>query len=309
MSKRPALGRGLASLFPEMEGGASSERAPARPSASGQDQSATEPQLEGERVVQLDVGLVDVGRFQPRKEFADEALMELSQSIREKGVLQPLIVRPVGDRFELIAGERRLRASKLAGKTTVPVLIRAMNDGETLELALIENIQRENLNAIELAKAFQQLQFEFKYTQEEISKRVGKDRSTITNHLRLLKLSEPVKQGLVDGNLSMGHARAILGLEEASQQEVALKKVLEQGLSVRETEALVKRLRETRPQSKPVKPPLNPELNFVTERLRRSFQTRVDILPKKRGAGGEIRIEFYSQEELNRILELLPSQD
>ncbi|MFM7200315.1 MAG: ParB/RepB/Spo0J family partition protein [Myxococcota bacterium] len=294
MSKRPALGRGLASLIPEVESSVPARLEPVK----------VEP--EGERVLQISVDKIDAGRYQPRSEFADEALHDLAESIREKGVLQPLIVRPVGDRFELIAGERRLRASKRVGLEKVPVILRVSSDGESLELALIENIQRENLNAIELARAFKQLQDEFGYTQEEISKRVGKDRSTITNHLRLLKLSEPVKLALSSDVITMGHARALLGLDDAPRQEQALKTVVDRSLSVRETEELVKRLREARPPKKPgQKPASSPELDFVTDRLRRTFQTRVDIQPRKKG-GGEIRIEYYSDEELNRILELLP---
>lgn len=320
MTRRPALGRGLASLLPDppsADPGNSSTGAAATRPGSGAGTSAggsagaaraavVETELPGERVVPIEVSRIDAGKFQPRTEFADQAITDLSQSIREKGVLQPLIVRPVGDRYELIAGERRLRASKLAGLKTVPVLIRESSDGETLELALIENIQRENLNAIELAKAFRLLQEEFGNTQEEISRRVGKDRSTITNHLRLLKLSEPVKQALVDNILTMGHARAILGLDLPMEQEAALKKVVDLELSVRETEELVKRMREAQKPPKPNQEPVNVEIQHITERLRRAFQTRVDISPKKKGRGGEIRIEYYSDEELNRILDLLP---
>lgn len=295
MAKRPALGRGLASLIPGVE--ESLERS---------SPEKTETSSPSDLVRLVPIGCIDVNRFQPRHEFDEAAIAELSESIRERGVLQPLLVRQgIAGRYELIAGERRLRASKLAGLEQVPVLFRQSSDLESLELALIENIQRENLNAIELARAFKALQDEFKYTQEEISKRVGKDRSTITNHLRLLKLGEHARDALVHDIISMGHARALLGIEDVQQQEQALNVVITKGLSVRETEELVKRLKEAR-TSKP-KPTTddNPELSFVTEKLRRAFQTRVDIVPRKKG-GGEIRIEYFTPDELNRILELLP---
>lgn len=295
MAKRPALGRGLASLIPGAE--ESFERS---------SPEKAEPPSSTDLVRLVPIGSIDVNRFQPRHEFDEAAIADLSNSIKERGVLQPLLVRQgIGGRYELIAGERRLRASKLAGLEQVPVLFRQSSDLESLELALIENIQRENLNAIELARAFRALQDEFKYTQEEISKRVGKDRSTITNHLRLLKLGESARDALVRDIISMGHARALLGIEDALQQEQALQVVVSKGLSVRETEDLVKRLKESRTAKPKPTTGENTELNFVTEKLRRAFQTRVDIVPRKKG-GGEIRIEYFTPDELNRILELLP---
>ncbi len=290
MSKRPALGRGLASLIPD------AEPVNERPITS-------DGGLSGDRVHSIQVDLIDPGRYQPRTEFHEEALEELTQSIREKGILQPLIARHNGERFELIAGERRLRAARAAGLQHVPLIVRDVSDQESLELALIENIQRNDLNAIELARAFLQLQEDFGYTHEEVSRRVGKDRSTITNHLRLLKLPESVAQSLLSGSITMGHARALLGLEDRALQEKGLEKIREGELSVRETEVLVKRLKQPHvPKPAPV---LSTEVSFVTDRLRRTFQTQVEIFSRRSG-GGEIRIAYYSPEELNRILELIP---
>lgn len=291
MSKRPALGRGLASLIPEAQ-------------ASPPVIATVENDHPGEKIYSVPIELVDAGRYQPRLEFDDEALGELVQSIRERGILQPLIARPVAERYELIAGERRLRAAKIAGFATVPVIVRDATDTESLELALIENIQRDDLNAIELARGFRQLQEEFGYTQEEVSRRVGKDRTTVTNHLRLLKLPEVVKEALAASTITMGHARALLGLESEDLQAKALEQIQERELSVREAEGLVKRLKRTPPAPKRNASP-GIELIHQTERLKRTFQTQVEIHPRKNGSG-EIRIAFYSNEELNRILELIP---
>jgi ParB family chromosome partitioning protein len=273
------LGKGLGALIPE------------KPS----------PELEGKRVFHF-CGIEEVqpNPFQPRKAFDDEHLKKLVESIREKGVLQPLVVRRKGEGYELIAGERRWRAAQKAGIKEVPVIIREVPDSEVLELSLIENIQRENLNPVEEAEAFKRLIDHFHLTQEEISRKVGKDRTTITNTVRLLRLPPEIRQSLADGIISMGHARAFLSLDGPEKQRLALKKVLAASLSVRQTESLVKRLRSKGP-SAPVKN--SHEWNAIAEELQRTLGTRVRIVGKKRR--GKIEIEFYSQEELDRIIELL----
>ena len=238
--------------------------------------------------------------FQPRKSFADEQLQELVDSIREKGILQPLIVRPKGDRYELIAGERRWRAAQKAGIKEVPILIKDVSETEMLELSLIENIQREDLNPIEAAEAFKRLMDQFHLTQEEVSKKVGKDRTTIANTIRLLKLPPEVKQSLAEGKISMGHARAFLSLDGVDKQKALLKRLLLNGLSVRQIENLAKRLR-AKSHSLPRKP--MPEWGSLVEELQRALGTKVKIVGQKKR--GKIEIEYYSPEELDRIIELL----
>ena len=279
MTARQALGKGLGALIPE------------RPSA----------ELEGKRVLQF-CGIEEVqpNPFQPRKNFAEEQLQDLVKSIREKGILQPLIVRPKGNGFEIIAGERRWRAAQKAGIKEIPILIKDVAESEILELSLIENIQRENLNPIEEAEAFKELGDHFHLSQEEISRKVGKDRTTITNSLRLLKLPPEIRQSLIEGAISMGHARAFLSLEGSEKQRVAWKKVLAEGFSVRQTENLVKRLR-VKSRLAPAKK--REEWNPVVEELQRNLGTKVRIVGKR--SRGRIEIEFYSPDELDRIIDLL----
>ncbi len=238
--------------------------------------------------------------FQPRKTFADTQLQELVDSIREKGILQPLMVRRKGDRFELIAGERRWRAAQKAGMKEVPILVKDVSESEMLELSLIENIQREDLNPIEEAEAFKRLLEQFHLTQEEVSRKVGKDRTTVANTIRLLKLPPEVKQSLAEGKISMGHARAFLGIEGVEKQRALLKKLLLGGLSVRQIENLVKRLRVKSPTPSRKN---NPEWNALVEDLQRALGTKVKIVGRRKR--GKIQIEYYSPEELDRIVELL----
>jgi len=293
MPKRPALGRGLASLLPETP---SHPNLHTKPSNLHPNRSIEPLEVRIESIV--------ASRVQPRSSFNPEALAELASSIKDKGILQPLLVRQLADGYELIAGERRLRASRMAGLQAVPVVLRDVGDREALELALVENVQREDLNAIELAKSYRQLHDEFGYTQEQIAARVGKDRSTITNHLRLLKLSESTKCSLANGEITMGHARALLSLEENSSQEIALAAIINDQLSVRQTERLVKRLKNSQPAQKD-HTDRNPDIDHLVERLTRALQTRVRLAPNRKG-GGEIRIEYFNSEELSRILELIP---
>ncbi|MCX5906140.1 MAG: ParB/RepB/Spo0J family partition protein, partial [Deltaproteobacteria bacterium] len=237
---------------------------------------------------------------QPRKTFADPQLQELVESIREKGILQPLMVRRKAGGFELIAGERRWRAAQKAGVKEVPIIIKDISDSELLELSLIENIQREDLNPVEEGEAYKGLMEQFHLTQEEISKKVGKDRSTITNTLRLLKLPPEIRQSLIEGTVTMGHARAFLSLEGPDKQKLAFKKVLAEGLSVRQTESLVKRLREKKASPAPKS---KTDWDPLIEELQRILGTKVRIIGQ--GKRGKIEIEFYSPEELDRIIDRL----
>lgn len=255
------------------------------------------------------IGKVQPNKNQPRKSFKEAALKELAASIKEKGIIEPLIVRRVGSGFELIAGERRLRASKLAGLSEVPIVIIDATDRESFELAIIENVQREDLNPLEEAEAYGSLQT-FGLSQEEISKRVGKERATVANYLRLLKLPPEVKKVLVDGDIAMGHARAILSLDGHARQRELCRKIVKKGLSVREAELLAsKDLTEGKSKSitGKVRSPARGKLNFdaIEEDLREIFSTKVLI--KERAGKGRVEIEFYSPEERERIVDLLKS--
>lgn len=243
---------------------------------------------------------IEPNPFQPRKNFSDAQIQELVASIQEKGILQPLVVRRKGTGYELIAGERRWRAAQRAGLKEVPIIIKDVTETELLELSLIENIQRENLNPIEEAEAFRKLMDQFHLTQEEISKRVGKDRTTIANALRLLRLPQDIKESLGEGKISVGHARAFLSLENLEKQRIAFKQVLATGLSVRQTERLVKRLRRKASGAVAAK---SLEWGELIEELQQSLGTKVRI--KGRGNRGRIEINFYSREELDRLIDLL----
>jgi ParB family chromosome partitioning protein len=238
---------------------------------------------------------------QPRKTFSPEKLEELAASIREKGIIQPLVVRKKADHYELIAGERRWRAAQKAGLRQVPVVIQDVSEDTALEMALIENIQREDLNAVEEAEAFQELQERFSLSQEELAKRVGKDRSTIANSLRLLRLPAEIKRDIVEERLAMGHARALLALDSPEQVKTAREEIIKGHLTVRAAETLVKRLKANRParQAKP----LDPHLVDILERLKRHFKARVAI--RRAGRGGKVEISFASEDELSRILDII----
>lgn len=238
---------------------------------------------------------------QPRKTFSDEKLEELAASIREKGIIQPLVVRKKGDHYELIAGERRWRASQRAGLREVPVVIQDVSDDTAVELALIENIQREDLNAVEEAEAYHSLQERFSLSQEELAKRVGKDRSTVANALRLLKLPAEIKRDIVEDRLSMGHARALLAIENPEAQKKGRDEIIRKKLTVREAENLVKRLKSTR-AARPVKRP-DPQMVEVIDQLKRHFKAKVALRQGKRG--GKIEISYANLDDLTRIVEII----
>lgn len=251
---------------------------------------------------------IEPNESQPRKNFDEKLLEELAESIKQYGVLQPLLVKKKENHYELIAGERRWRAAKMAGLKEVPVVIREYDKQKTMEIALIENVQREDLNPIEEARAYQQLIQEFGLKQEEIAARVSKNRTTITNSMRLLKLDERVQQMLIDGSVSSGHARALLALEDKEMQFEMAKKIVEHQLSVREVEKLVKAL--LRPEKEKKDKAEEKDISFVFENLEKRMKeimgTKVSIHRKDKNKG-RIEIEYYSESELERIMELMES--
>ena len=257
-------------------------------------------------VTEVSLTQIVPNRKQPRKNFDEAAIEELAASIREHGVITPLLVQKKGKYFELIAGERRWRAAKAAGLKKVPVLIREFTEQEAAEVALIENLQREDLNAMEEAQAYRQLIEEYSLKQEEIAQRVSKSRSAIANSLRLLKLDEQVQEMLAGGKISMGHARALLSLENQEMQRITAERVAAADLSVRETEKLVKRLMAPKKpaEKKPADLQIEAIYKDLEEQVMRSVGTRVAILPMK-GKKGRVEIEYYSNEDLERILDLL----
>ncbi len=252
----------------------------------------------------LKINQVEPNRDQPRKEFDEDALLELADSIKQFGVLQPLLVQKKKDYYEIIAGERRWRAAKLAGLKEVPVLIKSYTDQEIVEISLIENIQRENLNPIEEAMAFKRLLEEFHLKQDEVAERVSKSRTAVTNSMRLLKLSDKVKQMIIDDMISTGHARALLAIEDEEQQYLLATKIFDEKLSVRETEKLVKSLKNPKKEVKKITPEHQFIYNDIAEKMKSIMGTKVNINAKANGKG-KIEIEYYSEEELERIYDLM----
>jgi ParB family transcriptional regulator, chromosome partitioning protein len=277
--QKQALGKGLGALIPDLSALDDRER-----------KSLGIHEIELDKIVP--------NEYQPRKTFQDESLKELASSIKEHGVIQPVIVHRIGTNYGLVAGERRWRAARLAGLRTIPALVKEATKRELIEQALIENIQREDLNPLEAAEAYKRLQDEFKLTQEDLARRVGKERSTITNYLRVLGLPKELKLGLANGALNMGHAKALLSLERVRDQIQAAAMILKKGLSVREAEALANRIKNP---AKEKKVRQNHELKALEEKLRKALGTKVSIAAKAKG--GRIVIEYYSAEDLDRILE------
>lgn len=280
---KTALGKGLSALIPEKEKTA----------------------VNANEILDLNIKTIVPNEYQPRKVFNDTALKELVASIKEKGVIQPVIVRKSSNNsYELIAGERRWRAAKLAGLATIPVIVKDAAPTEALELALIENIQREDLNPLETAEAFQRLIVDFKMTHEDMSKKVGKDRATVTNYLRILKLSADVKKWIAEGSLSMGHAKALLQIDNKQFQVNIARKIIHNGLSVRVAEALCKKGVSAGTTVKRV-PIRDPQIASLEEKLIQNLGTKVHLKHKSNKKGGKIEIEYYSLEELDRLLEIL----
>jgi ParB family transcriptional regulator, chromosome partitioning protein len=274
---KKALGRGIQAFIPEEFG-----------------------ILKDESYAELDIGLIKPNPLQPRMRFEEQAIDELAQSIREAGVLQPLIVVREGASYKILIGERRWRAAQRAGLNKIPVLIRNIPKEQQLEVSLVENLQREELNPIEIALAYRRLTDELGYTQEEVANKVGKDRASVANFLRLLKLPNAIQDGLQDGNLSIGHAKALLALEDSKMQLDFAKKIIHKGLSVRETEKIVAKFNR-----KPVlrKAKSDPDLHAVEEELLKRLGTKVAIAGNSKK--GVIKIYYFSLDELNRIYDLI----
>lgn len=253
--------------------------------------------------ITINVNEIEPNAKQPRKSFDEDKLMELTDSIRQYGVIQPLIVSKKGDYYNIIAGERRWRAAKRAGIKDIPVLIKDYSSQEILEISLIENIQREDLNSIEEAKAYERLIKEFKLKQEQIAVRVSKSRSAIANSLRLLNLNEKVQQMVVEGLITSGHARALLGIEDKQHQYNIALKIIDEELSVRETEKLIKNLKENKTDKNVKKDdPLDPIFRDIEDRMKEIMGTKVQIIKGKKKS--KIEIEYYSDEDLERIMNL-----
>ncbi|MET0644462.1 MAG: ParB/RepB/Spo0J family partition protein [Candidatus Binatia bacterium] len=282
---KKGLGRGLGALIP----------------------GASEPRLEtdgGALSFRVEVDRITPSPFQPRRTFDEAKIDELAASIRNQGIIQPLVVRRKGDGYELIAGERRWRAAMRAGLTHVPIVVRDASDHEALQLALVENLQREDLNPIEEANGYRRLQEEFQWSQEEMAEKVGKSRPAIANSMRLLSLPTEVQQEVSSGNLPAGQARALLGLHSEPLILSAYREVLAKGLSTRETEKLVRHLLLGRRRRRQV-PLIDPDLRSIVEELQRLLGTRVRLLPKARSARGKIEIEYYSLPDLDRIIQTI----
>ncbi len=263
--------------------------------------------IEDDRVEQIAISKLRPNPYQPRKTFSEEAIDELAESIGKHGVLQPIIVRKTIKGYEIVVGERRMRAAKKAGLKEIPAVVREFSDNEMMELALIENLQREDLNPIEEARAYEKLIEHFSITQDELAKRIGKSRPHIANHLRLLQLPKLVQQFIADGKLSMGHGRALLGLKDKQKMSALLEKILKEKLSVRDVEALVQRMNENVSRETKRKPPsLSPFLKMKQKELEERLGTSVTIKRGKRK--GKIEIEFFSEEDLERIIELIRAE-
>lgn len=296
MSKKKALGRGLNALLSD----SSTDDKPEAP--------VTQPQpVQAPGVMEIDINKIEVNPFQPRTHFDKEALEELAESIRLHGIIQPITVRKLtADQYQLISGERRFQASKLAGLKSLPAYIRTADDQQMLEMALIENIQRENLNAIEIALSYQRLISECNLRQEDVGGRVGKGRATVTNYLRLLKLPPDIQAAVRDNRLSMGHARAIITIERPDLQLELFKRILAEDLSVRKVEQLARELAEGKAKTPATEKPVSAAAREITQlqsRLSSHFGTKVVV--KSDGKKGEIKIPFLSIEDLNRLLDIL----
>jgi ParB family chromosome partitioning protein len=306
-SKRKALGRGLSALLSDNDSSTDDRLESDLPAGTPVTESTSTP---ASGIQEIPIEQIEVNPFQPRTHFDQDALRELSESITVHGIIQPITVRRLADKqYQLISGERRFQASKLANLKSIPAYIRSADDQQMLEMALIENIQRENLNAIEISLSYQRLISECNLKQEELGDRVGKNRATVTNYLRLLKLPPDIQIAVRDNKLSMGHARAIINVENPEQQLYIFKKIISEDLSVRKVEELVRELstksqgnNEPAAQSTPV----SREVNQIQSKLSSHFGTRVVV--KSDGKKGEIKIPFLSVEDLNRILDILKMQ-
>ena len=306
--KKSGLGRGLDALFPEktvqskpktVKTVKEEKKVEVDTKKSSQQETSN-----GERMMKI--SMIEPNREQPRKKFDEDALQELSESIKQYGILQPLLVSDKKDYYEIVAGERRWRAAKMAGLKEVPVVVKEFSTQEIVEISLIENIQREDLNPVEEAMAYKRLLEEFDLKQDEVAERVSKSRTAVTNSMRLLKLSERVQQMIVDDMISTGHARALLALDDEEQQYILANKIFDEKLSVRETEKLVKALKNPKKEVKVQKQEHMFVYDNLEEHLKNIIGTKVSVNPKANGKG-KIEIEYYSEEELERIYDLIMS--
>ena len=293
-ANKHALGKGLDSLIANKVG-----TAPLAENKKSEEKPAE---------VKVKISKVEPNREQPRKNFDEDALLELAESIKQFGVLQPLLVQDRKDYYEIIAGERRWRAAKIAGLKEVPVIIKKLTEQEMVEISLIENIQRENLNPIEEALAYKRLLNEFNLKQDEVAERVSKSRTAVTNSMRLLKLNEKVQQMVIDDMLTTGHARALLGIEDQEKQYVVAQQIFDEKLSVRETEKLVKKIQKEKDLPEKKKEELDEQVALayhdVEEKMKLILGTKVNIRAKD-DKKGKIEIEYYSMDEFNRIIEMM----
>ena len=302
-AKRNGLGKGLDSLIPNKTAGKSE-----KPSSKKSSDDSKKEDKTGE--VMVKINSVEPNREQPRKDFDEDSLVELADSIKQFGILQPLIVQQKKDYYEIIAGERRWRAAKMAGLKEVPVIIRNLTDQEIVEISLIENIQREDLNPIEEALAYKRLLEEFHLKQDEVAERVSKSRTAVTNSMRLLKLDERVQQMIIDEMITTGHARAILSITDKDKQYEFAQRIFDEKLSVRDVEKEVKRMQKEKKADKNKENDFDPKLQAIytdlEEQLKGIFGTKVSINAKDKKKG-KIEIEYYSQDELDRIINLFRS--
>jgi len=287
VSRKRGLGRGLSALIPDESEG-----------------YLFEEEVKNEKVVELDINLIVSNKDQPRKEFEKESLEELRDSIKKYGIIQPIVVRKIDDKYEIIAGERRWRAAKEANLSKVPCIVKEVDDMEAIKIALIENIQRQDLNPIEEANAFKTLMDNFRLTQEEVADAVGKSRSYIANSIRLLNLDKEILDYVSQGKITAGHGKALLGVKNKKDRMNIVKSIVDKNLNVRDTEKLVSKVKTRKSEEKIIKK--DPFVEEVEEKLMRILGTKVNLISSKKG--GKIEIEFYSDEDLQRIIEVITDE-
>ena len=305
---RKALGKGLSALLRDVEQPPVAAPIPAPPPVSAAAPVVAGPAAQSGGIQMISVERISTSAFQPRTRFDAAALEELAQSMRAGGVVQPVVVRPMGNQYELVAGERRLRAARLAGLAQIPSVVRVLSDEQALELSLIENIQREELSSLEQARAFERLSSDFALTQEEIARRTGKDRTTVANLMRLLRLPQEVHALMEEGKLTAGHARALLRLEYSPVlQRVLAKRMAARRVSVRQAEEMVERRLPGAKKEKVSPPAMDPNVRAAQEAMERTLGTKVRIVERK-GGGGRVEIDYYSLDDLNRIYDAVVSK-
>lgn len=296
---RNALGKGLSALIRDPEA-----QLPPQPLAAGLVGAAAAPALAApDGMLQVDIDLIDPSPYQPRTRFREDALEELARSIQSSGIVQPLVVRRIAGRYQLIAGERRWRAAQRAALSRVPVVIREVPEERAVEMTLVENLQREDLNPIEQARAFQRLIEDFTLTQEQVAERTGKDRATIANSVRLLKLEEAIQDLIEENHITAGHARALLAFSDSTERLAVARKIVRSGMTVRQLERLA--ARSSKPRITPPARQIDPNTKAAIEELQREYGTRVFITPPRASRPGQLALEYYDNSDLTRIYDLL----